>query len=48
VAQARQAVVWTLAEVVERRVNGGHVSLEVFKRDAPLPVYLLMTTDMRL
>jgi exodeoxyribonuclease VII large subunit len=34
VAQAYQAGVWTLVEVVELRVNGGHVYLEVSERDA--------------
>ena len=34
VAQAYQAGVWTLVEVVELRANGGHVYLEVSERDA--------------
>jgi exodeoxyribonuclease VII large subunit len=34
VAQAYQAGVWTLVEVVELRANAGHVYLEVSERDA--------------
>jgi len=34
VAQAYQAGVWTLVEVVELRAHGGHVYLEVSERDA--------------
>jgi exodeoxyribonuclease VII large subunit len=34
VAQAYQAGIWTLVEVVELRAHGGHVYLEVSERDA--------------
>ena len=34
VAQACKAGVWTLVEVMEVRVNGGHIYLEVSERDA--------------